>query len=96
MSANTILDAVVGAIAEGERARGTGGVVVYTDETDVRYVMVHELETEELREAVADMLSDEGDEYVFALNRAKDMHIWKISRFKIAELLSGDAASARG
>ena len=48
-----------------------------------------ELGTEELRERVEDMLSDEGDEYVFALkDENKATHIWKLPRVKIAEMLS--------
>ena len=85
----SLLRAIVRVVAEGERMRGTGGVIVYADASNVRYMLVRELGTEELRERVEDMLSDEGDEYVFALkDENKATHIWKLPRVKIAEMLS--------
>ena len=85
-----IVRALVRVVAEGERERGTAGVAVYTSASDMRYVLLQELPSEDLRERIGDMLSEEGDEFVFAVEgEATTAHIWKMSRAKIAEIISG-------
>lgn len=85
-----IVRALVRVVAEGERERGTAGVAVYTDASDMQYVLLQDLPSDDLRERIGDMLSEEGHDFVFAVKgEATAAHIWKMPRAKIAEMVSG-------
>lgn len=66
----------------GEETRGSDGVVYYNKaENIVRYMKIHEIQSEELQERVADIVTDEGRDYYFVLEEIERvMHIWKIPK----------------
>lgn len=74
---------------DGENARGNGGVVVRSYKDGIRYSLVHELPFDEMRESIEDMLTEEGDQFVFVLQEEeKTLHVWKLPRTKVVELMS--------
>lgn len=66
----------------GERNRGNGGIVLCNRSTDkIAYILVHEIESEELRETVGDLLTEEGLRYFFILEeKDRKIHIWKVDK----------------
>ena len=66
----------------GEESRGSDGVV-YCNEADkiVRYMKIHEIESQELRERVEDMVTEEGCAFYFVIEEIERvMHIWKFPK----------------
>ena len=73
----------IAAIAlQGEQTRGDGGVVLSNRSDDTAsYVLVHELPSEELREVVGDLLTEEGRRYFFVLEEHdRKINIWKMDK----------------
>lgn len=67
----------------GERARGSGGVVL-VNETSMAYVLVDEIESEELRESLRDGLSEDGTHFVYiVMEKDRQVHIWKLDRLNL-------------
>ena len=79
---------IVSIAIDGERTRGSGGVV-YVVNGAAKYILLNEIPVSELRERVADMLTDE-PEYMIVLEESvqKDVpmvNLWKISRAEVFE-----------
>ena len=81
----TLLRMVSDAAFEGERQRGSGGVVHLDRNTKTaRYFLVNEIQVADLREKAEDMLSECGDRYVFVMEESDGAaHIWKIDRMQL-------------
>ena len=99
MARPEILLRTLDAAALGERERGSDGVVLLDRaENAVSYVLLREIESFELRERLEEMLSAEGEDFFFVLERVDGSnHIWKISKLEAATgLLEGDMADGDG
>lgn len=73
----------------GEAARGSGGIahVMMQTPPTIRYLLVHDIVHQELREAVQEVLSEEGDRFMFVVEEDADskFHLWKVPRRTVAE-----------
>ena len=76
------MSAIFATALSGEKTRGSGGVVLCNkSKGTICYALVDEFESEELRERIRDMLSDEGTEYAFVVEEVdRTVDIWKIPR----------------
>jgi hypothetical protein len=82
---------VANTVLNGERERGSGGVVMLakTPELKATYALVTEIPSAELREVVEDLLTEDGNEYVYVLEGertvedTRNVHIWKMSRIEV-------------
>ena len=85
---------IVKAAWDGESARGNGGVVVRSHKNGIHYLLVNELPFDEMRESIEDMLSEEGDQFVFVVQEEeKTLHVWKMPRTKVVEMMSRQPAT---
>ena len=78
---------------QGEKTRGTGGVVWCDTETDIKYVLIDEIEDDNVRESLRDSLSDDGDQYIFFVVKdieTAQLHVTKMER-QVAMSLVFDA-----
>ena len=73
---------VLAVAMKGEQERGNGGVVLCNrDDDTIAYVLCDEISTEELRDSVREMLSDEGERFYYVVEETdRKMHIWKIDK----------------
>jgi hypothetical protein len=94
MSESTLEDRrglVVQTVIEGEKNRGSNGVVLLarTPTLSATYALVTELPSAELREVVEDLLSEDGNQFVYVLEgertveEERNVHIWKMSRIEV-------------
>lgn len=82
---------VADTVLNGERERGSGGVVMLAGAPELKatYALVNEIPSAELREVVEDLLTEDGNEYVYVLEGertvedARNVHIWKMSRIEV-------------
>ena len=78
---------------QGEKTRGTG-VVWCNTETDMKYVLIDEIEDDNVRESLRDSLSDDGDQYIFFVvkdTETAQLHVTKMER-EVAMSLVFDAS----
>ena len=82
------LHAIMMAGLVGERERGNGGVVFVNKEKNIiKYILLHEVESEELRARFEDELTENGNDHLFIMEEVdRVMHIWKVPRDKLANL----------
>lgn len=82
------LHAIMMAGLVGERERGSGGVVFANKEKGiVKYILLQEIESEELRARFEDELTEDGNYHLFIMEEIERvMHIWKLPRDKLANL----------
>ena len=72
---------IVECALNGEMKRGNGGFVLLSVSSGMSYMLIDEIESEELREALRDQLSEDGVNYVYVVEeQERNMHIWKIDR----------------
>lgn len=75
---------------EGEKARGNNGaVLIDTSQSDVKivYLLSHEFGPEEFSEKLNDSLSEDGQNYIYVVNKVdKAMHISKVLRSAFSNL----------
>lgn len=78
----------------GEKARGDGGVVVLTAES-ATYKLVNEIESEELREQLEDLLSEHGRVNVVVVEEGVDTHterrfcnVWMVPRQHVMDAIA--------
>ena len=92
---SALLQQVAAVALPGEQARGNGGVVVLASTDQAMYRLLHEIESEELRERLQDLLSEHGQENVVVVqeqNATDDAetravaNIWMVARAKLAEI----------
>ena len=75
-------------LIEGEKSRGNAGAcLVYLVDGTVAYRLVHEIAHDEFREALEDLLSEEGDKHMFVVeeNAQRQLHLWKVPRREVAD-----------
>lgn len=79
----------------GEESRGSDGVVYYNKaQSVIRYMKIHEIESEELRERVEDIVTEEGAVFYFVLEEIdRVMHIWKIPKRQAMQQIMHDVGS---
>ena len=68
---------------QGERARGTGGVVWCDTDTSVKYLLLDEIEDSNIRDSLRDSLSDDGERYLFFVvkdTETAQLHVTKMER----------------
>lgn len=72
----------------GERERGNGGVVFDSKDRDsVQYLLLAEIESEQMRERLEDELSEDANAHLFVVEEVeKVMHVWKIRRDALASV----------
>lgn len=76
------LTAVLQEAMYGEQTRGSDGVVYQNKENGiVKYMKLSEIESDELRERVTEIVTEEGDVFYIVLEEVERvMHIWKIPK----------------
>ena len=69
-------DTIVDALRRGERNRGSGGAIVIDRAAQaITYLLLDEIEPREVRESVAELLSEEGDRYAVVLHVRRDAQV---------------------
>ena len=64
---------------QGERSRGNAGAVYYDDDTKhIGYLLLDEIRPSQLRENVAELLSD--DTFIVLLKTTKEVHVTKLTK----------------
>ena len=76
---------------KGERERGSDGLVLYepkaVDGVHIEWVKLNDVEPEELKENVTDLLSEEGDTFAFVMEvHGREAHLWKIPRSEMLKI----------
>ena len=86
---------IVRTAIEGERARGSGGVVfVQRSLGRATYQLTSEIPNPELRENVESLLSECGETHLLCLEEVdRAVHLWKIPRAEVADRLLREAAA---
>ena len=79
---HTLLTPILKEAVLGEETRGSDGVVYCNKaENIVRYMKIHEIESQELRERVEDIVTEEGRVFYLVIEEIERvMHIWKIPK----------------
>ncbi len=84
MDRDAQMSKIVECALHGEMTRGNGGFVLLGVSTGISYMLIDEIESEELRESLRDQLSEDGVHYVYVVEeQERTMHIWKIDRAKL-------------
>ena len=72
---------------KGERERGNGGAVYYNESTnEIGYLLIPEIEPQELQENVSDLLNDES--FVVLYKTEKEVHITKMLKMFAFQLFT--------
>lgn len=89
---STSLIPVLQTAMNGEQTRGSHGVVFQNKAQGIlHYITVDEIPSEELRDRVSDILSEEGDTNYFVVEEVERvMHIWKIPKAQAIQQMMHD------
>lgn len=94
------LQRVADAALPGEQTRGNGGVVVVTAETS-QYKLLTEIESEELRDQLEDMLTEHGRSHVVVVEETLEVstqravaHVWMAPRSELVRRASSSIDEA--
>lgn len=80
-----VLAACFKTAVEGEQSRGSGGVV-YLDGDKVAYLLLDQVQPEQLREKIADDIEEDKGQNYFILHRdAGNIHVSKLARRPLSE-----------